>query len=125
MPVRFARGPPGHAAQDVVNALEEADANGDTSSVRLILDLLCQHLEEELASMLRPELEHFLSTRRVWREYDVHPVFKTADTPCITYTVLEQDDELALTVLGCCYRYPRSERDWWESVILPRLRHYL
>lgn len=125
MPVRFAEGPPGHAALDVSKALQEAEAAGDQAGVKTIMDLLGGHLQEDLACLSRPELERFLRGRQIWREHGVHPVFKTAGAPCFAYTALDQGDELAVTVLGCCYRYPGSQQAWWEQVILPRLRRYV
>jgi|SRR5215471_9971656 len=109
---------------DVNNAHMEADRANDHDGKRALIHLWLEHFNNFLGNMAPPRLVDYLETRQIWRQHEEWLVLKTVDEPCIAYTAQKTTSgEVTLIALGACYRYPNgSEDEWWNAVILPRVR---
>ena len=109
---------------DVYEAHKQACGLNDQEGKDALLRLWLEHFNTYLGNMSAPSLLDYLETRPIWRRHGEWNVIINPDEPCIAYTSQRNAaGEITLILLGVCYRYPNgSENEWWNNVILPRVR---
>jgi hypothetical protein len=112
---------------DVDEAHKRAGQLNDREGQTALLHLWLEHFDKYLGNMAAPNLLEYLETRQIWRCFEEWRVIKNPGEPCIAYTSQQNAaGDITLILLGICYRYPNgSEDQWWETVILPRVRRLL
>jgi hypothetical protein len=109
---------------DVNNAHEEPQRASDPDGMRALTRLWLEYFDKFLGTMPVAALIEYLQGRQCWRQYEEWVVLKTTGEPCIVYAAQNTNPNgVTLVALGACYRYPNgTEDEWWNTIILPRLR---